>query len=71
MTPIAPLRAREGTTALATVAVTVVGLVMIVPVTAAIIAVDLAFWGLQVLGKQARRGTGRMLIWLIGRGARG
>lgn len=71
MTPIAPLRAREGTTALATVAMTAAGLIVIVPVTVAIIAVDLAFWGLQMIGKQARRGTGRALVWLIGRGARG
>jgi hypothetical protein len=67
---IEPVRARDGVTAIGAVAVTLVGLALVVPVAASVIIADFALWGLQVLGKQARRGTGRALVWLIGQATR-
>ena len=60
---IEPVR---GGATLLTVGMTVSALVLVTPVVAAVLMADVALWGLQVLGREARRGTGRMLTWLIG-----
>jgi hypothetical protein len=67
---IEPVRTREGGVALATIIATGVGIGVLVPIVTAVVLVDTAVWGLQVLGRQVRRGTGRVIVWLIGsRGA--
>jgi hypothetical protein len=63
---IEPARARDGGVALTTVTMAVVLLALIVPIIVGVVAADLVLLGLQVLGRQARRGTGRALVWLIG-----
>jgi hypothetical protein len=48
-----------------------VGLAVAIPVGIVLFAADAALWGLQFLGRHARRGTGRALVWIVGRGMRG
>lgn len=64
---IEPVRTREGVTAMGTVAVTIVGLVLLTPVVGAVLVADLAVWGIQMLGRHARRGTTRAITWIIGK----
>lgn len=60
------VRTEGGITLMAASAVAV-GLAVAVPVGIALFAVDIAAWGLQILGRHARRGTGLAITWLIGR----
>ena len=69
---IEPTRVREspprldGGMTLMVASAMAVGLAVAVPVGIALFAVDIAAWGLQIVGRHARRGTGRALVWLIG-----
>lgn len=62
---IEPTRVREGMTLMVASAMAV-GLAVAVPVGIALFAVDLAAWSIQIVGRHARRGTTRALVWLIG-----
>ena len=64
---IEPSRAREGGATLSTAAVAVVGLALVTAAAVVVLAVDTAAWGLQVLGRGARRQTERALVWLLGK----
>ena len=66
---IEPSRTHEGMTLMVASAVAV-GLAVAVPVGIALFVADFAAWGIQIVGRHARRGTTRALVWLIGQASK-
>lgn len=64
---IEPLRTREIGAGLMTVTATLVGIALLTPVVGAVLVADLAVWGIQMLGRHARRGTSQAITWIIGK----